>query len=332
MKDGLALPPSNRGRGRTAFPADAVEGLIVSGKWSTPKAGDEVKIGDRTIGTWKAINAGDDGTFRDPALRGGYLSVNVPSDEDRVMILEASGHSMVYAGGEPRAGDPYSNGSLHLPVKLRKGDNEFLFSVGRGMLKARLVPPKKWAYLDLADTTLPDLVVGQAVDAWIGVVLVNANEGPGIPSVRASFDGNEPFQPSASIPPLSARKIAVHVEGPATDAEGPRKLTLDPWLRRGTDGARLRVRRPQRTPLHGDAERDVPERDRWLGPVLRLRAREAGSGLEGPKGRADPVPAPWGWGRRGRSGSRLFAQSRPARRRAPRTAGPMDSTGKIGAG
>ena len=65
--------------------------------------------------------------------------MNVPSDDDRVMILEASGHSLVYANGEPRAGDPYSHGYVHLPVKLRKGDNEFLFSVGRGTLKARLV-------------------------------------------------------------------------------------------------------------------------------------------------------------------------------------------------
>jgi poly(3-hydroxybutyrate) depolymerase len=226
LKDGLVLPPSNRGRGRTAFPADAVEGLIVSGKWSAPKAGDEVKIGDRSIGAWKAIKAGDDGTFRDPALRGGYVFVNVPSDSDFAMTLEASGHSLVYVNGEPRAGDPYSNGNLHLPVELRKGNNEFLFAVGRGALKARLVEMKNWAYLDLADATLPNLIVGREVDTWAGVVVVNASGLEEGFVLDANLDGVHTLTRIGPIPSSSIRKVAVRVKGPAPEGEGRRTLKL----------------------------------------------------------------------------------------------------------
>ena len=227
LKEGLALPPSNRGGGRSAFRADAVEGLIDSGRWAAPKSGGEVKLGDRVVGAWKTLKAGDDGTFRDPALFGGYLFVNVSSDNDRVMVLEASGHSLVYAGGVPRAGDPYSNGSLHLPVLLRKGDNEFLFVVGRGTLRARLVPPKAESSVDLSDATLPDLVVGEPVATWAGIVVANAKNEPasGL-TVVATLDGKSVTSPVPSIPPLSVRKVAVRVEGPAAPAEGSRSLTL----------------------------------------------------------------------------------------------------------
>ena len=38
------------------------------------------------------------------------------------MVLQASGHSTVYANGEPRAGDPYANGWPVLPVRLHAGE------------------------------------------------------------------------------------------------------------------------------------------------------------------------------------------------------------------
>lgn len=227
LTEGLALPPANRGGGRSAFRADAVENLVASGRWAAPKGGDEVKLGDRVVGAWKGVKAGGDGTFRDPALFGGYLFVNVPSDDDRVLILEASGHSLVYAGGVARAGDPYSNGSVHLPVLLRKGRNEFLFAVGRGTLKARLVAPKAEYSVDLSDATLPDLVVGEPVATWAGIVVANAKDdsASGL-AIVATLDGKSVTSPVPSIPPLSVRKVAVRVESPAPPAEGPRSLTI----------------------------------------------------------------------------------------------------------
>ena len=42
--------------------------------------------------------------FPDPALRGGYVASTFSSADDGVMMLEASGHSMVYVDREPRGG------------------------------------------------------------------------------------------------------------------------------------------------------------------------------------------------------------------------------------
>ena len=86
--------------------------------------------------------------FREAALRGGYLAARSHAADDSVMMLEAAGHAMVYAGGEPRGGDIYSNGYVHLPVQVRKGQNALLFQVGRGRLKARLTKPKAAGVLE----------------------------------------------------------------------------------------------------------------------------------------------------------------------------------------
>jgi hypothetical protein len=66
----------------------------------------------------------------------------------------------VWVNGEPRVGDPYSHGYVHIPVELKQGDNEFLFTVGRGELRAKLTAPLGDVFFDTADTTLPDLIVG----------------------------------------------------------------------------------------------------------------------------------------------------------------------------
>ena len=58
------------------------------------------------------------------------------------MLLEASGHGMVYVNGVLRGGDPYGNGSMRLPVSLRSGRNDLLFLCTRGPIRARLTPPR----------------------------------------------------------------------------------------------------------------------------------------------------------------------------------------------
>src|SRR5262245_59707318 len=58
--------------GRSPLHADAVEALVVSGKWSAPKAGDPVKLPDGTSRKWEKAEAGKDGAFAHKALVGGY--------------------------------------------------------------------------------------------------------------------------------------------------------------------------------------------------------------------------------------------------------------------
>ena len=163
---------------RSAIHLDAIEAQIVTGTWVAPSEGTEVAAVGRKPRTWTAAQANDKGWFNAPALSHGYAFVTVESHTDRIALLEARGHSLVYVNGEPRAGDPYRYGFVRLPIHLRQGTNELLFVCGRGALWARLLSPRAPVFLDTLDTTTPDLVVGQAADTWAAVVVVNATIEP----------------------------------------------------------------------------------------------------------------------------------------------------------
>ncbi|MBZ5499847.1 MAG: hypothetical protein LAP85_25895 [Acidobacteriia bacterium] len=165
-------------QGRSAVHVDAVEAQIVSGRWSAPKAGDTVTLADGTTRTWQKAAAGQDGSLDSQAWTGGYAFTQVEVPAARAMILEASGHGMVYVNGEPRMGDLYSTGYVRLPVLLHPGPNDFLFLYGRGKMKARLVAPKSVVALDAGDATLPDLIAGEKVQTWAAVVVLNATSQP----------------------------------------------------------------------------------------------------------------------------------------------------------
>src|SRR5205814_9285595 len=102
------------------------------GTWKPPKDGDQVIPPDGRPRTWKKLEAGKDGWFADSALQGGYAYASLESPAEKLVLLEAAGHNMVYVNGEPRGGDPYGFGYVHLAIKLKAGANHFLFSVGRG--------------------------------------------------------------------------------------------------------------------------------------------------------------------------------------------------------
>ena len=67
---------------------------------------------------------------------------------------------------------------MRIPVKLKAGSNEFLFSVGRGRLAAKLVPAPAPAFVSDRDVLVPSLVAGRMNDGPVGVVVVNASDAP----------------------------------------------------------------------------------------------------------------------------------------------------------
>jgi hypothetical protein len=237
LREGLVIPPVGRS-GRSAVHQDAIEAEIVVGQWKTPRSGDVVRLPDGSERKWEAVKATEDGTLKHAALGGGYAQFEVPSEASRVMVLEAAGHGMVYVNGEPRTGDPYSHGYVHLPVLLREGGNEFLFHVGRGSLQAKLVEPKAAAMLDLADPTLPDLIVGQATDSLAAVVVINASRDLQQLAIEATLSGGTPGRTMLpDLLPLSTRKIGFRrkktSEGRSQKAamrsqESPRKTRKPP--------------------------------------------------------------------------------------------------------
>jgi dienelactone hydrolase len=231
--EALVIAPVGRS-GRSAVHTDAIEAAIAAGKWSSPKPDDTITLPDGATRRWESVRANADGVFQHRSLAGGYAYVAATAPSDRVMLLDAAGHGMVYVNGEPRVGDPYSSGWVRTPVWLRAGANDLLFHVGRGQLRARLVAPKSVVQFDLADTTLPDLIVGQPVDTHAAVVVLNASIEPAAElAIETMLPGGEEVRTVLpDLLPLTVRKVGIRVSGPAPTTAGEMKLELK-LVRRG---------------------------------------------------------------------------------------------------
>ncbi len=171
----LLIGPMPSG-GRTPCPVDAVGYQLAKGTLIAPKAGDKVALPSGTERTWKEAEPGKDGWFADRALEGGYAFLVVEAPKDETLVLDASGHSMVYVNGVPRGGDVYSAGYVQIPVHLKKGRNEFLFSVGRGRFRASFAKLDGPVSLRQADATLPDYCVGEDSPLLASVVVMNGSD------------------------------------------------------------------------------------------------------------------------------------------------------------
>ncbi len=250
LREALTLQAGPGGRGgRSLVHRDAVEAALVAGTWKMPKAGEKFPVPGREPATWKPLQPNKDGAYNPPP--GAYTSFTVTLPEPRTLLLEAAGHGTAYVNGAPYTGDPYGYGYLHLPVHLRKGDNELLFSPGRGALRVKLVAPKADVFVDTADDTLPDLLAGQEMKTWGAVVVTNAiaewvdgleleSRIPGTAAVRT------PLPPLA---PLACRKVGFRIEGKVSEGK-----TCDIALRllkgaapRDTTKVTVGVRQPHET-------------------------------------------------------------------------------------
>jgi len=238
MTEALVLGPIGRG-GRSPVRFDPIEHAIVTGAWSAPSAGREVADGSDGARSWRTVEA-DGGWIADRALRRGWVhwTVEGPAGTvaERTFVLAASGHSTVAVNGVPRTGDPYSTGWTELPVVLEPGPNHLLFRVGRGRVRASLAPMAGGLELADPDPTLPDLVRGEPVDAWLGLPV---RRGAGALPAGARIvvrDGAEVLgsAPVEGLPPLGVRKLPVRIEGPAP-GEGADRLRLTVTLEAGSE-------------------------------------------------------------------------------------------------
>lgn len=235
--------------GRFPVSVDAVQDRIVRGEWTPPSAGEIVRLPDAQTRTWTELSADEENRLRDPMLQGGYVYALVTSAIEQVMLLEARGHSFVYVNSEPRAGDPYQTGFVRLPVQLRAGANHLLFGCGRGELQARLLPATTAVLFNRDDRTLPDLLVGEAVDTLGALVLINADTRPLCGAVlTASLGDVSTASVVATIPPLGIHKAGFSIVGAAPPAGEEQSVELVLADAEGVEltheTIQLRVRKP----------------------------------------------------------------------------------------
>jgi predicted esterase len=228
--DYLVLPAVGQ-YGRLPLQRDAIEAALVDGSSKLPNAGDNVKTPDGKTVAWAAVKATDDGTLDTQKLRGGYAVTTLDSPDERVMMLEAAGHAMVYVNGQPRAGDTYGVGWLRLPVAVQKGKNTLLFHLSTDKLQARLTAlPDKPVFFAAKDQTLPTLTRGETKPGWVwgALPIINATR-DWIEGARIEcqpHDGESRSIAVAAIAPLSVRKVKFQVPKTAEGNEPQFKIRL----------------------------------------------------------------------------------------------------------
>jgi pimeloyl-ACP methyl ester carboxylesterase len=213
-----------------AVSLDPVALGVVDGTWSMPVLNQEITLDDGRKRRWQAVQVEGDGVFK-LAGRGGYLALGIDSPDDRVAVLEASGHSLVYVAGVPRTGDPYAHGYVRLPLKLGRGRNALLFQADRrGQVTVRLRAPRAEAELNADDITAPDFVTGQPVDTEAALVVMNNSEeeNRGLAIISRVPGGPETRTDLPPLGPLSVRKLPFRLRGtaPGKGSEVPVDLEL----------------------------------------------------------------------------------------------------------
>ena len=250
LRDALAIRSVGRS-GRSVLHTDALEARIVAGEWQRPVAGEAVRTPAGGEQTWEAVTAGKEGWLESAAARGGYVYWPVYSSQERVMLLEAAGHNLVYVNGEIRAGDPYAYGYMHLPVLLHAGTNDLLFQCSRGRFRARLATPAQPLLIETDDATLPDLVLGETGPLWGAAVVVNCTTNSLTVSVRAA--GGKRSGQAVTVPPLGFRKAPFVFQPPRLREATNCSVTLEAEAQMSREkivahaSVKLRSRRPDQT-------------------------------------------------------------------------------------
>lgn len=214
FKKGLALKIQNFNFNSTSFPKDPVfEKFLMNPNHKVSKGqvfnidflGNELK--------WKEINVDKTNSFNESDLRSSYVYLTYNSNVEKIILFEASGHSLVLINGYPHEGDHYDYGWNLIPTKLKKGKNVFVLKVGRfPRIRARLIEPDLAVQFTTRDLTLPDLLIEENKTYKGAIRVINATEN-WVKNYTINTQLSEDNMKSAipSIPPLSIRKVSFSI-------------------------------------------------------------------------------------------------------------------------
>ncbi|GHU63301.1 hypothetical protein FACS1894123_05810 [Bacteroidia bacterium] len=249
FKDGLVLPGSvNPGVLYNA--QDMVAWLYATGQFVTPKAGDSIPYSypnvlpnpnperQRAFSSgmmptppplwkWAEIKVDSLNRFQNMFMRSAYLYTAYNSPQEQLALLETTGGTRTYINGMPHEGDHYDFGYTLIPVKLKKGLNEMIYTPGRfGRVAAKLVKPDKPILFTKRDMTLPDLLIGENNPQWAAIRVINLTEKAlqGL-TIRATLsNGKSATYKTDDVMPLSVRKLKYQL--PALSDNGQNGETM----------------------------------------------------------------------------------------------------------
>ncbi|WP_242130801.1 carboxylesterase family protein [Aestuariivivens marinum] len=231
FKTGLALKVQSFEFNSSSFPKDPVYSKFLMEPYYTPKKDDvfDIDFLGNTM-TWETIAVDSTNTFNNENLRSSYVYLNYESTSERIVLFEASGHSLVLINGLPHEGDHYDFGWNLIPLKLKKGTNTFVLKVGRfPWLRARLIEPQQGVQFTIRDVTLPDLLVEEDKEYLGAIRVINATD-YWVKNHRVkALVNNTPLEHHViDIPPMSVLKVPFKMAG-VTDnnLQGKQDLKLE---------------------------------------------------------------------------------------------------------
>lgn len=217
--------------GREAIYTDHLSYNFFTNVLKKPVAGDSLIIEQRKqVAKWQEVSADSINRLR---VRnafgfggGGYFYLTYSSEKEQTALLNIKGNSAVYVNNELHAGDPYFSGWFNIPIRLKKGLNEFY--VRGSAITADLVFTDQQVLLNTDDPTFPFVVKGGDNKHLTGAVVVINTLGKPISGlqIKAIFGKQEKVTPIPLIPSLSSRKVAFNFDGSAVSGTGNQSCQL----------------------------------------------------------------------------------------------------------
>ncbi len=200
---------------------DFIAWQLASGNFKSPEIRPEQIMnvdGKDLLLSWQPIEADSSGKFTG-GMQSAYLYTSFFTEDEMTVLLDATGHTRVFINGLPHEGDHYDYGYTLIPVTLRKGLNEFIFTPGRfGRVKAKLVKPGKAAIFSKRDMTLPGIIIGETEEKWAAIRVLNTtgNDLTGLSITCLLETGEKADFETGNIISLITRKCRFKIPSPTS--------------------------------------------------------------------------------------------------------------------
>jgi predicted esterase len=213
--------------GREAIYTDDLAWQLYNGQLKSPVAegdfGPDKKGASRR---WKVSIADGKRQFNNRPFVNGYLYLNYNAEKEQSALLNIKGNSALFFNGVLHTGDPYGLGWMYIPVKLKKGLNEF-YVRGQNII-ASLSFPSKPVCLNTEDPTLPNAVLGKDNTGLLGAVVVmnTTNQVLKNLSLQSLAVGRKSVAVIPDILPMTTRKVIFKVDASGMTAKDNYQVEL----------------------------------------------------------------------------------------------------------
>jgi len=152
-----------------------------------------------------------------------YAAAVVKLDAPKGIVVRADRFYQVYVNGAPQPGDPYMSRQHRTPAPGMAGDNVVVGAAYMALNgpELEIFTTESEVYFNAQDVTSPDLVVGQEVEQWLGIPLLNLTSSP-LRNLEARVVGTDQFEDTLveypSLAPAAVTQLAFRLTPTAPPA------------------------------------------------------------------------------------------------------------------